>query len=62
MKNLSIYLKKKGQTAVEYMLIIAVIVTVIFALGKVFRTQFQELTTKIFGKIGSKIENQSDEE
>ena len=48
---------KKGQTAVEYMLIIAVIVAVIFTLGKVFKTQFTNISNSIFGKIGKQIES-----
>ncbi len=47
--------KSQGQTAVEYMLIIAVIVAVIFTLGKIFKTQFAELSNTVFAKIKGQV-------
>lgn len=47
---------QQGQTAVEYMLIIAVIVGVIFSLGKVFKEQFTGLVNKVFSQIDRKVQ------
>lgn len=46
---------EEGQTAVEYMLIIAVIVAVIFALGKTFKSRFQSLVNTVFNQIDRKV-------
>lgn len=47
--------KKKGQTSVEYILIIAVIVGVILAFGKTFKEKIQVVTNDLFGGVQSGI-------
>jgi hypothetical protein len=46
---------KKGQTSVEYILIIAVIVGVILAFGKQFRERIGAVTNDLFGGVSSGI-------
>lgn len=47
--------KKKGQTSVEYILIIAVIVGVILAFGKQFKEKMAGVTNDLFGGVSSGI-------
>ncbi|MBI4404915.1 MAG: class III signal peptide-containing protein [Deltaproteobacteria bacterium] len=47
---------KKGQTTVEYLLIIMVIVVVIGVLGKTMSTRIREVTDKVFNNINKKID------
>ncbi len=47
--------KKKGQTSVEYILIIAVIVGVILAFGKQFKEKIGVVTNDLFGGVQSGI-------
>lgn len=49
--------KKKGQTSVEYILIIGVIVGVIMIFGKTFRTKIGEITDGLFSNINSNIQS-----
>lgn len=53
----SLYGNEDGQTAVEYMLIIAVIVGVIMALGDTFKKRFQGLVNKVFSQIDRKVQS-----
>ncbi len=46
-----------GQTAVEYMLIIAVIVGVVLTLGQQFKTRFKSLVDTVFTQIEKKVNN-----
>ncbi|MBS1983993.1 MAG: class III signal peptide-containing protein [Bdellovibrionales bacterium] len=55
-KNMLKKLKKRGQTSVEYILIIAVIVGVILAFGKQFRTRIEGVTNELFGGVSKGIE------
>ena len=48
---------ESGQTAVEYMLILAVIVGVIFALGDTFKKRFTGLVNSVFNSIDRKVKN-----
>ena len=47
--------EEDGQTTVEYLLIIAVIVVVISVLGKNMQKQVEALTNQIFGGIQKKV-------
>lgn len=47
--------RKKGQTSVEYILIIAVIVGVILAFGKQFKQKIEIVTNDLFGGVQSGI-------
>jgi Flp pilus assembly pilin Flp len=46
---------EQGQTTVEYLLIIAVVVVVISVLGKQMQAKIGELTNNIFGQINSTV-------
>ncbi|MBP7845463.1 MAG: class III signal peptide-containing protein [Proteobacteria bacterium] len=46
---------KKGQTSVEYILIIVVIVAVVWAFGGELKTQVLKITNDLFGGISSGI-------
>jgi len=48
---------RRGQTSVEYILIIAVIVGVIFAFGKQFKTQIEKVTNELFGGVSTNIKS-----
>lgn len=47
---------ENGQTTVEYLLIIAVMVMIISVLGKNMRTQMEGLVTKVFGGISKQVD------
>ncbi len=47
--------KKRGQTSVEYILIIGVIVGVIMLFGKSFREKIVTITDGLFSNINSNI-------
>lgn len=47
--------RKKGQTSVEYILIIAVIVGVILAFGKQFKSKIEGVTNELFGGVSDSI-------
>jgi Flp pilus assembly pilin Flp len=47
----------KGQTTVEYLLIIAVIVVVISVLGKQLKDRLPETIGKIFGGVNARIDS-----
>jgi Flp pilus assembly pilin Flp len=49
--------EEKGQTTVEYLLIIAVIVVVVSVLGKGLRDQLPQTIQQIFGQMNSQIKN-----
>jgi Flp pilus assembly pilin Flp len=46
---------ERGQTAVEYMLILAVIVGVIVTLGNTFQSRFKGIVDSVFSKIDRKV-------
>lgn len=46
---------EQGQTTVEYLLIIAVVVVVISVLGKQMQAKIGELTNNIFGQINATV-------
>jgi len=46
---------EQGQTTVEYLLIIAVVVVVISALGGVMQERVKQLTGRIFGEIDGAV-------
>ena len=48
--------EEEGQTTVEYLLIIAVIVVVISVLGKGMQKQIKDLTDNIFSGINKKVQ------
>ncbi|MCB0416930.1 MAG: multidrug transporter [Bdellovibrionaceae bacterium] len=48
--------EEDGQTTVEYLLIIAVIVVVISVLGKGLQTRLEQLIGKVFDNIDSKVD------
>jgi Flp pilus assembly pilin Flp len=48
--------EEEGQTTVEYLLIIAVIVVVISVLGKGMKEKIGELTNNIFKGVNSKVQ------
>lgn len=48
--------RKKGQTSVEYILIIAVIVGVILAFGKQFKEKIGTVTNELFGGVSQGIQ------
>jgi hypothetical protein len=47
--------RKRGQTSVEYILIIAAIVGIIVLFGEKFRSKIGEVTDGLFGSISSGI-------
>jgi hypothetical protein len=47
--------KLRGQSSVEYILIIAAVVGVIMMFGKEFKTQLGGLTTKLFGDVNKGV-------
>ncbi len=49
--------RKKGQTSVEYILIIAVIVGVILAFGKQFKQKIELVTNDLFSGVQGGIKN-----
>lgn len=49
--------EEEGQTTVEYLLIIAVVVVVISVLGKQMQTKVKALSDQIFGEIEKKVKN-----
>ncbi len=48
--------EEEGQTTVEYLLIIAVVVVVISVLGNKMSKQVEALTQKVFAGMGSKVD------
>jgi len=48
--------EEKGQTTVEYLLIIAVIVVVISVLGKNLQQRLPEVVNAVFGGVNKKIQ------
>ncbi len=50
---------KKGQSSVEYILIIAAVVGVIFVFGGKFKSQIGNVTDKLFGNVNSGIDSLS---
>ncbi len=48
--------EEEGQTTVEYLLIIAVVVVVISALGSKMQGQVKALTDKIFANINKSVD------
>lgn len=46
---------EQGQTTVEYLLIIAVVVVVISVLGKKMQTSIAQLTDTIFGEVNKSV-------
>jgi Flp pilus assembly pilin Flp len=56
-RKLGIFIEdERGQTAVEYMLIIAVLVGVIFTLRGIFMDRFSKLVKGIFDQIDRKVQ------
>lgn len=55
MKAKTLKNKKKGQTSVEYILIIAVVVGVIIAFGGQFKSKIGEVTNELFGGVSKGI-------
>jgi len=51
--------RKRGQTSVEYILIIAAVVGVIMIFGKNFRGQIEGVTKSLFGGINKGITDMS---
>lgn len=49
--------EEEGQTTVEYLLIIAVVVVVISVLGKQMQTKVKALSDQIFGEIEKKVKS-----
>lgn len=49
---------QKGQSSVEYLLIIVVLVAAIFMFGKTFKEKLSEVTGTVFGSLGSKMKEQ----
>lgn len=47
--------RKRGQTSVEYILIIGVIVGVIMVFGNVFKTKIKGITEDLFSNIDNNI-------
>jgi hypothetical protein len=47
--------KKRGQSSVEYILIIAAVVGVIFMFGKQFRTRIESTTNSLFGGVDKNV-------
>ncbi len=47
--------EQEGQTTIEYILIIAVIVVVIAALGKGMKTQVEQLVTTVFKGVNQQV-------
>lgn len=58
-KKLARQARKRGQTSVEYILIIGVIVGVIMIFGKTFKDKIGEITESLFGNINSSIKANS---
>ena len=52
-----LFREESGQTAVEYMLILAVIVTVIVTLGRTFKSRFNALVENVFNQIDRHVKN-----
>jgi uncharacterized protein (UPF0333 family) len=48
---------KKGQSSVEYILIIAAVVGVIFMFGGKFKEKMGTITEDLFGKVGAGVGN-----
>lgn len=48
---------EEGQTTVEYMLIIMVIVVVIAALGKGMKKQIEDLVNNVFKGVNAQVSN-----
>lgn len=46
---------RSGQTAVEYILIIAVVVGIIFAFGNQFKSKIGEITGQLFGDMSGQM-------
>jgi len=51
--------KKRGQSSVEYILIIAAVVGVIFMFGGKFKTKIGEVTESLFTNVNSGVNNLS---
>ena len=49
--------KLRGQSSVEYILIIAAVVGVIMMFGKQFKEQVGKVTTSLFGQVGSGVDS-----
>ena len=47
--------EEEGQSTVEYLLISAVVVTVVTAMGAKIKPAIENLTTTIFGKINKQV-------
>lgn len=48
---------EKGQSSVEYLLIVAVLVVAIFAFGDRLKTGLGDVTSKVFGDVGKALSN-----
>lgn len=58
-KKLARFVNKRGQTSVEYILIIGVIVGVIMIFGQKFKSQIGTITDDLFGNIDKSIKGSS---
>jgi Flp pilus assembly pilin Flp len=47
---------QKGQSAIEYLLIVAVLVGVIMVFGKTLKDQLASVTSALFGQISTKLQ------
>lgn len=50
---------KRGQSSVEYILIIAAVVGVIFAFGKQFSEKMKGITGDLFGNVSNNVKSLS---
>jgi Flp pilus assembly pilin Flp len=49
--------EEEGQSTVEYLLIIAVVVTVVTAMGAKIKPAIEKLTENVFGRINKQVGN-----
>jgi len=59
MKGLRALLNKKGQSATEYILILAVLVAIILIVNKYMPNMFKGFITKVTGQVESGIDQAS---
>ncbi|MBN1114008.1 MAG: class III signal peptide-containing protein [Oligoflexia bacterium] len=56
MKSIRRFLNRRGQSATEYILILAVIVVIILAVGRVFKDKMKKFASDALDKVSGGIE------